>query len=262
MPGALVTAHKLRGTGSEAVLGTVLTGLWRPGAGSRQPQSRSQALEQPAQWEPLWGGCLAIVEWGGGLRLWVRNIRSEASLKKGLRFRPKFLKEGTISLGGTIPEHSSPHHPMPIVSPNPMHHWDVQKQPHVSSPPALRLAGLSQHWPQATFSSQALHSHCAPLSWKARERSHPVPTHQWQREFCTLDVWSTEWRGQCGAFHQNIPPAFLFPGWRADFAADDGAGGSSGDSTDTMCQAQLWSSPQLWEKGSVTPHFTNTDTEA
>ena len=54
-----------------------------------------------------------------------------------------------------------------------------------------------------------------------------------QREFCTLDVWSTEWRGQCGAFHQNISPAFLFPGWRADFSADDGAGGGSGDSTDT-----------------------------
>ena len=40
--------------------------------------------------------------------MWVRNIGSEASLKKGLQFRPKFLKEGTISLGGTILHHEEP----------------------------------------------------------------------------------------------------------------------------------------------------------
>lgn len=45
------------------------------------------------------------MEWGWGLCLWVRNIRSEASLQKGLRFRPKFLKVGAISLGGTILHH-------------------------------------------------------------------------------------------------------------------------------------------------------------
>ena len=125
---ASVTAHKFRDAGSEAAMGTVLTSLQRPGVGSRQPQSRSQASVRPARWVPLWGGCAAVLEWGGGLCLWVRNIGSEASLKKGLPFRPKFLK-------------------------------------------------LGQH----------------------------------------------------GVFHPNIPPAILFPRWRAEFSADDGAGGSVSD---------------------------------
>lgn len=58
-----MTAHKLRGASSEAVLGTMLTGLRRPGAGSRQPQSQSQALDSlhdgshsgEAAWS-LWSG--------------------------------------------------------------------------------------------------------------------------------------------------------------------------------------------------------------
>lgn len=105
---ALVTAHKFRDAGSEAAMGTVLTSLQRPGVGSRQPQSRSQASGRPARWVPLWGGCAALLEWGGGLCLRVRNTGSEATLKKGLPFRPKFLKEGTISLDGTILHHEEP----------------------------------------------------------------------------------------------------------------------------------------------------------
>lgn len=249
----------------------MLTGLRRPGAGSRQPQSQSQALEQPARREPLWGGCLVIVEWGQGLCLWVRNIRLEASLKKGLRFRPKFVKEGAISLGGTVLHQEELSR---ALKSSPLNANSVPSIPRIigtfkNNPvfPAHLPSGLLAYF-STDLKPLSVHRLCTLSGPLLAERPEGEFTlfslsSGRQRKFCRLDVWSTEWRGQCGAFHQNIPLAFLFPGWRADFSADDGAGGGSGDSTDTYYVPSLTLIfTSTLRESSVTPHFTNTDTEA
>lgn len=79
------------GASSEAVLGTMLTGLDGLGQAARaatEPkQSFGAACGQGATLGRLLGHCGV----GTGLCLWVRNIRLEASLKKS-QFKTSFVR--------------------------------------------------------------------------------------------------------------------------------------------------------------------------
>lgn len=139
---------------------------------------------------------MAILEWGVKLCFWVRNIGSGASLKKGLRFRPKFLKEGAISLGGTIfimqdfPKYYRSS--LLNVSGVPQSLGQSKLRP-TSSSSTLRLVVLFSTSIKP-FSVQRFCTPLGPSQQKGQKGELAVPIRHQQAEFCRLNVWSTVWR--------------------------------------------------------------------